>query len=102
MATEVNIAVLKAHLSRYLRLAQQGQEILVKDRNTPIARLVPVQAAPLDLGVIPATKPLRELAKLQGIRPKRLKPGDLDEALRATKEERFDRWLASRSTSTRR
>ncbi|MBI3298816.1 MAG: type II toxin-antitoxin system prevent-host-death family antitoxin [Elusimicrobia bacterium] len=37
----VNIAVLKAKLSFYLAQVKQGNEILVMDRNTPVARLLP-------------------------------------------------------------
>ncbi len=37
----VNIAVLKARLSFYLGQVKQGNEILVMDRNTPVARMLP-------------------------------------------------------------
>ena len=37
----VNIATLKAKLSFYLGRVKQGNEVLVMDRNTPVARLVP-------------------------------------------------------------
>lgn len=36
----VNIAMLKAKLSYYLGQVKQGGEILVMDRNTPVARIV--------------------------------------------------------------
>lgn len=42
----VNIARLKAELSKYLRLVQKGQPILVMDRNDPVAQLIP--ATPKD------------------------------------------------------
>lgn len=32
---------LKAHLSRYLRMASRGSHIVVKDRDQPIAQLTP-------------------------------------------------------------
>ena len=38
---------LKAHLSKYLRLASRGAQIVVKDRNEPIAQLGPPHAGPL-------------------------------------------------------
>ena len=38
----VNIAELKNRLSVYLNQVRAGQEILVRDRNTPIARIVPI------------------------------------------------------------
>jgi prevent-host-death family protein len=43
----INVTELKAHLSKYLRQASRGSEILVKDRNEPIARLGPPEAGPL-------------------------------------------------------
>ena len=38
----VNIADLKNNLSRYLDEVRRGGEVLVKDRNKPIARLIPL------------------------------------------------------------
>jgi prevent-host-death family protein len=40
----VNIAELKNTLSRYLNEVRGGAEVLVKDRNRPIARIVPLAA----------------------------------------------------------
>jgi prevent-host-death family protein len=40
----VNIGELKDNLSRYLREVRLGAEVLVKDRNKPIARIVPLGA----------------------------------------------------------
>jgi antitoxin (DNA-binding transcriptional repressor) of toxin-antitoxin stability system len=37
----INVSELKAHLSKYLRMASRGSEILVKDRDEPIAQLGP-------------------------------------------------------------
>jgi prevent-host-death family protein len=90
MTSEVNIAHLKAHLSQYLRSAQKGNEIVVKDRETPIARLVPYQAPRKRLTYIPATGSLKDLDKLVMTRPKNLKPGDVDEALQWTRRDRFE------------
>jgi prevent-host-death family protein len=42
----VNIAELKNRLSWYLNEVRAGEEILVRDRNLPIARIVPLQLAP--------------------------------------------------------
>lgn len=45
----VNIAELKDHLSAYLNLVREGEELLVRDRNLPIAKIVPIiQAEDLD------------------------------------------------------
>ena len=50
----VRVAELKARLSEYLRLVRKGHPVTVLDRDTPIARIVPVepQGAPL-----PSRKP---------------------------------------------
>jgi len=39
----ITVTELKAHLSRYLRLASRGARIIVKDRDEPIAQLGPLQ-----------------------------------------------------------
>lgn len=41
-----NIATLKNNLSRYLKSVQAGEEVIVLDRETPIARIVPFRQAP--------------------------------------------------------
>jgi antitoxin (DNA-binding transcriptional repressor) of toxin-antitoxin stability system len=38
------VTELKAHLSKYLRMASRGVRIVVKDRDEPIAQLGPPQA----------------------------------------------------------
>lgn len=47
---EVGIAELKARLSEYIRAVRRGESIAVLDRETPVARLVPVHE-PGRLGV---------------------------------------------------
>jgi prevent-host-death family protein len=37
----VNIAELKNSLSKYLTFAKQGEEVIIRDRNLPVAKLVP-------------------------------------------------------------
>lgn len=37
----VNVAELKNRLSKYLRFAKSGEEIIIRDRNLPVAKLVP-------------------------------------------------------------
>jgi len=41
---DINVSELKAHLSKYLRMASRGAQILVKDRDEPIAQLGPPQS----------------------------------------------------------
>jgi prevent-host-death family protein len=43
---QVRIADLKARLSEYLRSVRGGETIAVLDRDTPIARIVPVRDGP--------------------------------------------------------
>jgi antitoxin (DNA-binding transcriptional repressor) of toxin-antitoxin stability system len=43
----IKVTELKAHLSRYLRMASRGARITVKDRDEPIAELGPPSAEPL-------------------------------------------------------
>ncbi len=38
----VNIATLKNRLSLYLNEVRAGHEVVIRDRNTPIARIVPI------------------------------------------------------------
>jgi prevent-host-death family protein len=38
---KVNISDLKARLSAHIRLVRNGEEVLVCDRNKPVARIVP-------------------------------------------------------------
>ena len=40
----INVSELKAHLSKYLRMASRGASIVVKDRDEPLAQLGPPQA----------------------------------------------------------
>jgi prevent-host-death family protein len=46
----VGVAALKAHLSEYLRQVRRGRALVVVDRDTPIARIVPY-----DGGIPPLT-----------------------------------------------
>jgi prevent-host-death family protein len=63
----VQIADLKNNLSAYLRKVRTGEEVIICDRKSPIAKIVPLNADELDLetqeliakGVLrPAKKPL--------------------------------------------
>ncbi len=57
----VGIADLKAHLSEHLRAVRRGHDILVVDRGTPVARIVP--ASPVSLLV--TRKPTRDLHSIR-------------------------------------
>ena len=57
----VKIAELKDKLSEHLRAVEAGEEVIVTDRNRPIARIVPVQHADPGLSVDEPKVPFRTL-----------------------------------------
>ena len=57
--TTVRIAELRSRLSEHLRSVRKGRTLTVLDRDTPIARIVPYVAEPLE--VRRATRRLRDL-----------------------------------------
>ncbi|MBI1874224.1 MAG: type II toxin-antitoxin system prevent-host-death family antitoxin [Acidobacteria bacterium] len=71
MAKSVNIAELKNRLSLYLTSVREGQEILVRDRHTPVARIVPIGAYASED---------EELLALAAVGKVRLGEGQLDES----------------------
>jgi len=40
----VNVAKLKNELSKYLSFAKNGEEVVIRDRNLPVAKLIPFTA----------------------------------------------------------
>ncbi len=44
----VNVAELKNRLSKYLTFAKGGEEVVIRDRNLPVAKLVPFSAEGAD------------------------------------------------------
>jgi len=61
----VKIAELKDKLSEHLRAVENGAEVLVTDRNRPIARLVPVITAAPRLELSPPKQPFTVVRKLR-------------------------------------
>lgn len=57
--SDVGIAELKARLSEHLRSVRNGSTLTVLDRDTPIARIVPYAAQPLEIRK--AKRQLRDL-----------------------------------------
>jgi len=45
----VNIAELKDRLSSFLQQVRAGEELLIRDRNLPIARIVPLREGEMEL-----------------------------------------------------
>src|SRR5712692_5118322 len=44
----VNVAELKNQLSKYLTFARGGEEVVIRDRNLPVAKLIPFSAEGAD------------------------------------------------------
>jgi len=84
--TRAKISELKARLSAYLAEVRGGGEILVCDRATPIARLVPFQEERDDITLIAESSPPAALGRIRGVRPK--KPIDLDKLLGELRQDR--------------
>ena len=65
----IHIADLKAHLSAYLRLVRGGHTLIIADRQTPIAKLIPIreESKKLDLGIRKATKPPSSIRDIKGV-----------------------------------
>lgn len=60
MVKGVRIAELKARLSEHLRSVRRGRTVTVLDRETPVARIIPYVADPIELRR--ATRRVRDLA----------------------------------------
>lgn len=53
----VKIAELKDNLSRHLRAVERGGEVVVTDRDRPIAKIVPMTPGPRGIAWIEPTSP---------------------------------------------
>ena len=86
----INVTELKAHLSKYLRMAARGTRIVVKDREEPIAQL-----GPLEVGVRSWRERLTQAGRLRpgtqrwgALRISRPDPRvDIQASLRAVRED---------------
>ena len=81
----VRVAALKARLSEYLRAVRQGQAVVVYDRDTPVARLVPYVGGVEPLSCRPPVRPLHDVP----LPPPLARPVNSLQALR--EERRSDR-----------
>jgi prevent-host-death family protein len=103
MKSKVGIAELKAHLSEYVRAAQKGREVIIKDRETEIARIVPIRERKSAFQIIPASRPSKGIDDMAGFRPTGVTPEEIERIFAETRADRIDEWLNSdTSTSTRR
>ena len=69
----VNVAILKEKLSYYLGLVKSGEEVIVTSHRHRVARILPVTAPGVE--IVEATRPVKDLRKLKGIKPKRSPSG---------------------------
>jgi prevent-host-death family protein len=70
---KVRIAELKARLSHHLRTVRRGETITVLDRDTPVARIVPVESSTNGLAIHPPRKRGRLADVVLPRRPAKLK-----------------------------
>lgn len=64
---QAKVSELKSHLSAYLASVRAGESVLVCDRQTPIARLVPLDTHADDLRIDEAIQPASSLKKVKGV-----------------------------------
>jgi prevent-host-death family protein len=84
----VKIAELKDRLSEHLRAVERGTvtEVIVTDRNRPVARIVPIERSPARVVIYPSKVPFAS------VRGKRFKPaGWSRSSLDILREERGER-----------
>jgi prevent-host-death family protein len=80
------VSELKARLSEYLAHVRRGGTVVVCDRNTPIARLVPYEERFDEFRIEAPTLSRRELKKIRGVRPRR--SVDVVRLLRESRDQR--------------
>lgn len=83
MSTRVGIAELKAHLSEYVKRVKAGERIVICDRETPVAELLPLKK---ELPIRQATHPASDVLKFKGVRPR--VPVDVVALLREDRDQR--------------
>jgi prevent-host-death family protein len=81
-----NVSELKARLSSYLAAVRRGETVVVCDRQTPVARIVPYADEPDTVSLIPATRPASDWRRIKPVRLKR--PVDVVELLREDRDQR--------------
>ena len=83
----VKVSTLKAHLSEYLAKVRRGETVIISDRDTPIARLVPYDPEVENFRIErPVSKRRGGLRRVKGVRP--LKKVDVVALLREDRDAR--------------
>ena len=83
---KANVAEVKARFSHYLRLASSGEEVVVCDRNEPVARIVPL-ARKVDIA-----RRMSAIGMFEG----GMTEAELDEALRPMTDEEAEAFIEGR------
>ncbi len=83
---QTNVSGFKARLSEYLNAARNGETVVVHDRKTPIARLVPFDEHVDDLSIAEPSRSPRDLTKIKPVRLRRRV--DVVGLLRASRDQR--------------
>lgn len=99
MTSNIGIAELKAHLSEYVRAAQKGEEITIKDRQTPIAKLVPIEQPEMIGKIRRATRSVAEVQRMLDARPAEppIPRAAFERILEEERADRSDEWLTGRT-----
>lgn len=64
------ISEFKAHLSAYVAEVRSGESVIVCDRRTPVARLVPYEEAGLGIRIRHATASPEKTRQVRGVSPR--------------------------------
>lgn len=83
---QAKVSELKARLSGYLAEVRRGQTVEVCDRQTPIARIVPIEGSGTDVAVVEPHRPVSDLRNLKPIRLRRRT--NVDRLLRESRDQR--------------
>lgn len=82
---KAKVSELKARLSSYLADVKHGDSVVVCERQTPIARLVPFAEEDPEVRVCEAAQPIRKLGKIRPVRLRR--KIDLGNILKETRKD---------------
>lgn len=75
----VGVRELKANLSKYLAMATAGKDVIVTDRNRPIARIVPfAQVSEIERGIEEGWIEAPRRTRLEPLQPVRAERASLD------------------------
>jgi len=86
---KVKIAAFKAHLSSHLKEVRRGEELIILDREQPIAKIIPFEKEASGLVIF---KKKKTKGKLKRLKFKPLNPPiDVVQLLREDRDERDDR-----------